>query len=127
MTNDRGWVGVDLDGTLAHYEHWTDGSIGPPIPAMAERVKYWVKMGQAVRIFTARISTRDETERSEQIAAIGAWCKEHLGFVLPVTCEKDFAMIELWDDRVVAVEANTGKRLNNSRRGLPEPPREPTT
>jgi len=44
--------------------------------------------------------------------AVEAWCREHLGRVLPVTCVKDWAMIELWDDRSVAVETNTGHQLS---------------
>ena len=35
-------------------------------------------------------------------ACIGVWA---------VTCEKDYLMHELWDDRVVQVEKNTGRRL----------------
>ena len=35
-----GWIGVDLDGTLAEYHGWKGSEhIGPPIPLMVERVK----------------------------------------------------------------------------------------
>lgn len=34
-----GWIGVDLDATLAHYDRWTGGAIGEPIPTMVARVK----------------------------------------------------------------------------------------
>jgi len=44
--------------------------------------------------------------------AIAAWCKLHIGQVLPLTCTKDYGMIELWDDRAVQVEMNTGRRMD---------------
>lgn len=99
-----GWIGVDLDGTLAHYEGWTGGGIGKPIPAMVERVKAWLAGGTEVRIFTARVAHPIAGTH----AAIEAWCLEHIGEALPVTCQKDFSMIELWDDRAVRVVPNTG-------------------
>jgi len=115
----RGWIGVDLDGTLAEYDHWRGaGHIGAPVPVMVERVKAWLGEGREVRIFTARISTRSIDERVRVFGAIEAWCREHVGQVLPVTCIKDFAMIELWDDRAVTVEVNTGRPLAPSTRGL---------
>lgn len=97
-----GWIGVDLDGTLAHYEGWKGGDIGEPVGPMLARVKRWLAEGRDVRIFTARAST------PELVPAIEAWCRRHLGRVLPVTNVKDYAMLELWDDRAVRVRMNTG-------------------
>ena len=52
-----GWRGVDLDGTLAYYDHWISPShIGPPIPVMQQRVKDWLEKGDQVAIVTARVS-----------------------------------------------------------------------
>jgi hypothetical protein len=103
----RGWIGVDFDGTLATYHGWRDdGGLGEPVPAMVERVKAWVNDGQEVRIFTARMASRD-SERQRR--AIESWCMEHLGFTVAVTNVKDFRMRELWDDRAVSVELNTGR------------------
>ncbi len=99
-----GWIGVDLDGTLAEYHGWNGGAIGEPVPAMLARVKEWLAKEQAVKIFTARACTGD----AEQIALIKAWCVKHVGQELEVTATKDFAMIELWDDRCVQVVPNTG-------------------
>ena len=99
-----GWIGVDLDGTLAFYDGWKGPShIGPPVPTMVNRVKTWLREGKEVKIFTARASV------PELIPFIEEWCKTHLGVVLPVTNIKDFGMIELWDDRAVGVIPNTGK------------------
>lgn len=101
-----GWIGVDLDGTLAKYEGWNGGLIGEPIPLMVDRVKAWLANGKEVRIFTARVGgLRLDTE---QIAAIEGWCRQHIGCTLPITATKDYGMIELWDDRCVQVIPNTG-------------------
>lgn len=119
----QGWIGVDLDGTLAHYDGWRGADdIGAPIPAMLERVKRWLADGREVRIFTARVSHDGTPGRMMEAElarwAIINWCKEHLGQMLPVTNIKDYAMVELWDDRAVQVEANTGRALGCSTRKL---------
>ena len=99
-----GWIGVDLDGTLAHYEpgEWKgEDFVGSPIKPMVDRVKKWLEDGEDVRIFTAR----------KPHPAIRKWCKDHLGAVLPITNIKDPDMITLYDDRAVQVERNTGKLI----------------
>lgn len=103
-----GWIAVDLDSTLAVYEGWHGiDHIGDPVPAMVARVKAWLDEGKDVRIFTARVS-RHGFESTMARNVIEQWCKEHIGRILPVTHEKDFGMIELWDDRCRQVEPNTG-------------------
>ena len=102
------WIGVDLDGTLAHYEGYGDGkTIGEPIPQMLERVMSWLAENKKVKIFTARVAYRNEEQRT----LIKAWCLKHIGQELEVTCMKDQGMRELWDDRAVSVEKNTGKAV----------------
>jgi len=109
----KGWIGVDLDGTLAHYEGWrADGSIGEPVPLMVQRVTRWLEEGKDVRIFTARVTGRSLQDNSDQMYKILAWCLEHIGISLPITATKDMQMIELWDDRCVQVIPNTGISLN---------------
>jgi len=101
-----GWIGVDLDGTLAKYDGWKGpDSVGEPVPEMLERVKAWIAEGKTVKIFTARACI------PEQIAPVQAWLEKHGLGGLEVTNVKDFAMIELWDDRCVPVEMNTGRVL----------------
>ena len=113
----NGWIGVDLDGTLAHYDGWRgEAHIGAPIPAMVERVRRWLAQGREVRIFTARVSHPDQVDAA--VEAIEAWCLEHIGVVLPITNAKDYEMIELWDDRAVQVVMNTGEPVGASPRGL---------
>lgn len=105
------WIGVDLDGTLAHYDGWQGVEhIGEPIEPMLDRVKEWLAGGMKVKIMTARASEPDFTKRQLAITFIRQWCKKHIGQDLEVVCCKDFGMIELWDDRAVQVEKNTGRR-----------------
>ena len=101
-----GWIGVDLDGTLAYYDRFvSDRHIGAPVPAMVARVKAWLAEGKDVRIFTARAVSLDSVD------AIEEWCATNLGVILRVTNTKDYGMIRLYDDRCVQVEANTGRLL----------------
>ena len=93
---NKGWIGVDLDGTLAHYEGWKNGH---------NRVKDWLRKGHKVKILTARVAYKNQKAEVQ----IQEWCREHIGEVLPVTCFKDMQMIELWDDRAIRVEKNTGE------------------
>lgn len=103
-----GYIGVDLDGTLAHYEPGQWPAIGAPVPRMLERVKAWLAEGQEVRIITARVApcypdAGDEWERIHQ------WLLRHLGQELPIQAHKCGDMLRLYDDRAVQVEANTGR------------------
>lgn len=100
----KGWIGVDLDGTLAHYDGWYGPAhIGEPIPAMMKRVQGWIDEGREVRIFTARASV------PEYVPFVTQWLEKQGLPALKVTNVKDFAMISLWDDRCVQVETNSGK------------------
>ena len=103
-----GWIGVDLDGTLAHYEGWRGPEhIGEPIAPMMERVRQWLEAGQIVKIFTAR------AHLPEQIPYVKAWLAKHGLPDLEVTNAKDFGMVELWDDRCMQVIPNTGRALQD--------------
>lgn len=109
-----GWIGVDLDGTLAKYAGWKGlHHVGEPIAPMVDRVKVWLAEGQEVRIMTARMSReRGEAEREETRKAVREWTLIHCGQALEATCEKDFNMVELWDDRARRVEYNTGREYD---------------
>uniref|UniRef100_A0A6M3LPU0 Polynucleotide kinase n=1 Tax=viral metagenome TaxID=1070528 RepID=A0A6M3LPU0_9ZZZZ len=107
VEQEQGWIGVDLDGTLAEYHRWVAANhIGEPIPKMMARVKEWLAEGKRIKIFTARAGI------PEQTAPIGPWLKKHGLPDLEITNVKDFKMIALWDDRCVRVEPNTGRRLD---------------
>ena len=110
----KGWIGVDLDGTLARYDGWKGPQhIGEPIPAMLNRVKRWLSEGKDVRIFTARVCSNNPFKLTA-IKAIEEWCKQHIGVILLITAEKDSNMIELWDDRCIQVIPNTSARVDGS-------------
>lgn len=118
----KGWIGVDLDGTLARYDGWVSvDHIGEPIVPMVERVRRWLAAGHDVRIFTARVDggevalamgnpAGEAYKNVERIRGlIEDWCELHIGVRLPITNKKDYGMIELWDDRCVRVMLNTGE------------------
>jgi hypothetical protein len=119
------WYGVDFDGTIAEYHGFKGaGVLGKPIPLMLERVKRWLAEGKDVRIFTARVWHPDVTSHVSEHEfntrmmearaarnAIRSWCVEHVGQELPITCEKDYKMVRLFDDRAVQVEKNTGRLI----------------
>jgi hypothetical protein len=114
----EGWIGVDLDGTLAFYDHWRgEAHIGRPIMPMVERVKRWLSEGKKVKVFTARASARTSDELAVVFDAINRWCEKYIGQRLEVTCTKDYAMVELWDDRAVQVRMNLGEPVGFSTRG----------
>jgi len=73
---------------------------------MAKRICAWFDSGITVKIVTAR------AEDPEEVAAIQAWLQEHGLPSMEITNKKDFGMIQLWDDRAVQVEPNTGLRAD---------------
>lgn len=110
MQYNNGWVGVDLDGTLAKYDGWKGPDyIGEPIQPMVEKVKQLLATGVTVKIFTARVcSTQPKEELEIARKTIVEWTKQHIGKELEATAEKDWNMIEYYDDRAVRVNYNTG-------------------
>lgn len=118
MDKEKLWIGVDLDGTLAYHNKFRGiDYIGKPIPIMLYRVRKWIEKGYRVKIVTARAS------EPEGIPPVRAWLKKQGLGDLEVTNEKDYDMIELWDDRAVRVLANTGNPIiYPSVLGLPRAP-----
>lgn len=103
-----GWIGCNLDGTLAEYHGWKgDEHIGPMVPLMKARVQRWLEEGREVRIFTARVSVPEIRERVTGV--IQDYLEANGLPRLTVTNIKDFRMTELWDDRAVQVRENTGR------------------
>lgn len=97
-----GWIGVDLDKTLAKHEGWKGHEhVGDPVAPMVARVKKWLSEGKEVRIFTAR--------DAKSYPAIRKWCFKHLGKTLKITNTKDKYMSAIYDDRAVQVVPNTGE------------------
>lgn len=107
------WIGVDFDGTLASDENGWEGPLhaGPPIAPMVAFVQNLIKQGHTVKIMTARVGPHpDQTD--EELEAIhqflGDWSEEHIGTRLEATCQKDYMMIALFDDKAFHVTPNTG-------------------
>lgn len=99
----KGWIAVDLDGTLAYYHSWRGlDHIGKPIKAMLERVRGWIAEGYEVRIFTARAAS------PELVPPVEAWLKKQKLGGLKVTNELDADCLEVWDDRCVQMIPNMG-------------------
>lgn len=101
-----GWIGVDFDGTLSKYGGWDHGRLGEAVPRMLARVKEWVAAGIEVRIVTARVT---HPEESGEVAKIQDWLEANGLPRLAVTAVKDYQMLQLWDDRAIQVEKNTGR------------------
>lgn len=110
----KGWIGFDLDGTLAWYDSWRGPDhIGEPIRPVVDLAKKLLEEGEDVRIFTARVcSTQPEGLAETARTAIQEWSEKHLGQVVPVTAEKDYTMAQLYDDRCVQLLTNTGVRAD---------------
>lgn len=114
-----GWFGIDLDGTLAERSRNAPFGIGRPHQAMVDKLMRLVNAGKEVRILTARASDPG------QIPVIQQWLADNKLPVLPVTCSKDFQMIELWDDRARQVDPATGEFVveeQTARHSPPPPP-----
>jgi len=117
MPLEGAWIGIDLDGTLATYTGWQgELHIGMPIPRMAERVGRFIMDGYRIKIVTARVAEGAKNKANVSVDAIRTaiqdWTEKHFGHRFEVTNQKDFGMIELWDDRAIQVEANTGRRAD---------------
>ena len=116
-SNDKqlppGWVGTDLDGTLAEYTEYKGWQhIGKPIPGVLNFIKKLRAAGIPVKIFTARCSAESRAvdgltfEQVEKV--IQDWTEEHIGERLPVTAEKGCSMICFLDDSAVQIDKNKG-------------------
>lgn len=105
----EGWVGIDLDGTLAAWgKSWDGWSIHEPIAKMVEKIHWLVENEIPWKIFTARVGHGDNSWNQGQRQLIQYWCQEHLGCVPEVTATKDHYMVVLWDDRAWNVVMDTG-------------------
>jgi len=80
--------------------------IGEPVPVMVNRILRWTRKRTTVKIFTARANCPNFDP-----TPIQDWLEAHGMPRLEVTCMKDKYMIQLWDDRAVQVERNTGRRI----------------
>ena len=118
----RGWIGFDLDGTLAHYDGWKHPlHIGDPVVEMVREVHRILREDtHDIRIFTARVSPEclewnQGVSKAQIVECIQDWCEEHLfGQRFEVTHEKDGLMKTCYDDRSTQVQCNTGHTLERA-------------
>lgn len=107
-----GWIGVDLDGTLAYdnvVKH-DPYKIGEPVPTMLAFVKELIAKGEKVKIFTARMHVlTNDVEKKRREKMIQDWCVKHGLGKLEVTNIKSTSMKALYDDRAFHVVRNTGE------------------
>ncbi len=101
-----GWIGVDMDGTLAYDDGDPSFSkpIGNPIQPMVKRIRHWLDCGFQVKIFTARTGFPGIEEK------IHTWLKTECDLPpLEITNVKDGMCAQIWDDRAIQVIRNTGE------------------
>ena len=104
------WIAFDLDGTAAEYDEWRGiEHIGAPIPKTIAMIKAFLAKGVKVKFFTARVATKDDTEREQVKKIIANWATEHIGQALEATCIKDRYMVRQYDDRARQVIENEGE------------------
>ena len=111
----KGWVGVDLDGTLATMTNrdFDPRDIGEPVPKMISLVKKYLDEGKEVKIFTARVATIGTIDSFYNTLVgrryIQLWAKKHIGRKLDVVCAKNYKMLTCYDDASIQVVQNTGE------------------
>lgn len=99
MTKRTIQIGIDFDGTIAHYDGWKGAaSCGEPIAGAKEFLSSLVGMGFLVVIFSARAS------EFEGRRAIWDWVHQHglQDLIHDVTHEKRYAFMFTVDDRAVS-------------------------
>lgn len=109
----RGTMAFDFDGTLStqvdHYQGPT--RTGDPIPLTVMALMRCLEAGYDVVIFTARADP-GHPDAPAAIAAIRAWCVQHLGRAFPVTAIKHYSFVAMYDDRAIQLVPNTGVRVD---------------
>jgi hypothetical protein len=108
LPRTRPWIGCDLDGTLAMYDGRNADAAESmqPVPEMVRKIRAHLDDGDEVVIVTARFHLGDA-----EVKRIQDWTEKHVGQRLPVTASKDFAMLRLYDDRVIQIVPNSGLSL----------------
>jgi capsule biosynthesis phosphatase len=71
-------VAVDLDGTLAHFDHWRSYlHIGKPIPKVINKIRQEKKLGAYVIIFSCRTTSADNKVYMSSVDNLRKWLKTH--------------------------------------------------
>lgn len=107
---EREWIGVDLDGTLATYQHGQYPNVGELITPMFHFCRYLQGKGYTLQVVTARVNPYVEgrVKANDQIASINLWLQGYFEFPPAITYYKDRYMLALFDDRAYNVAFNQG-------------------
>jgi len=112
FVEQKRWVGVDLDGTLARddaEDHLLPPyPLGEPIPEMIAMVQSLLQAGVTVKVFSARAC------EPQSVPIIQAWAEKHGLGRLEVTNQKDYDLIRFYDDRAIQVIPNQGRAVRAS-------------
>ena len=106
-----GWIGIELDGTLAYSDVYSPvamSEIGAPVTDMVAHVKDLLSQDVDVRIFTSRGSEMDKLQRAMSDEQIYTWCLTHLGVTLPVTNVMDHMCLHITGARFFRNIRNSG-------------------
>lgn len=115
----KGWVGFDLDGTLATYTGWVGFSrIGQPVPEIVSLMVAYASQGYEVRVFTGRVAPDPDSNDipvEDRRDLIRQWLSTCVVPYLPegypeikITHEKDKYLYMAYDDRVQGVVPSKG-------------------
>lgn len=115
----RGWIGYDLDGTLAEHKagEWKGPHhVGAPIPLMIAQLRKHLDEGWQCKIMTARAAPGPDPkeDRTQVVTVIQDWLEAQGLPRLEVTNQKDYGMVKLYDDRATQVIPNTGICLEDA-------------
>lgn len=110
MKNNRPYILIDLDGTLAEYTTWKGiEHIGEPVQSELEFVKGMIAADVRVKIFTARVNNDSAEDNRKAIMAIRNWLEANdLPRNMEITNMKDWQCIGIRDNIAFPVVTNTG-------------------
>jgi hypothetical protein len=85
----------------------TLSSVGRPVKAILKRIRAWREAGWEVRLITARACDPD------CLPEVRKWLKRRKLTDMPITNRVDRYCVEIWDDRAIQVERNTGNPVRS--------------
>jgi hypothetical protein len=116
----KAWWGFDIDKTAFVDEGGTRGGvIGEPIQGIIRRIKYFLRTGRNVCIVTARVHPSEPDAAAQRLLiqdTLDATLGKEMAIRIPIRCDKDRHMIDLYDDRAKQVIPNRGVLVQNELR-----------
>jgi len=114
------YIYVDFDDTLCRGPFKSIIQCGEPVEGMCAKIKKVLEHGKyGIKVFSARFdSTKSKTETNMAVKVVQAWLYKQFGLQasqIQCTANKGMDCVEIWDNRAVGVEDETGRLLNDSR------------